>query len=707
MPFFADATLDLEEAHDIADTPEATRPQFNAFSIQAHRTRLQVPSLLNLTEIRNDEDGGSSNNNKKKPPAAARASSPAELQLTVPEQNSSSRHQNNFPVSSLSDPSAPSDEKASFVRITGKSHLETDHAVFRNAETAGALVVARKPKWPRDLPWTVTFFLLVPTTLIYPLVRGGVGSDSSSRSQLSKHPLSFATLHAITWTTVAVILVTRGLYRSAAGGEGDSARSRAAFVMATAAPCSVVVYVALAVTVWLACPTTRYAALLPAFYALRDVYSLRRWNRRTPQTGAGYASRIAFFQAVTNMALDILSRSLRRASFYRALSAILLLQLNVLLWWRASLLGALSMSLSGSYYSYVLLLLTFGAGKWAAATIMRMLTLLASAGVMHWCAEQGALLSEMSHRGEIPNGNQNNGRDQQQQNQPPAVNNEGGESDEYDGTRSVESSGNSIPEAYRTVDASVYQSVLDMDDALDDDYDDLDGEVVGEARAAFDGTNRHHRRAGTAGGSSMNQQQQQRATVKSILWTGVTINFGAIAHCGLLGGPAQFVWSQVRNVEAARTAISLARGGGGEFQGMHIGGGATTGGTGFVWTKINILARNFVRHHSDLAVTHVAAYYKGYVRAARDVASLIDESGALEIFVVSFAVEILLARRLTLNLMLARFFHRIRTDSARGYFHTHVHMYWWINYRNHHTNHFLLAAPPTQEPRRSQRRPRG
>jgi hypothetical protein len=585
LPFFADATLDLAEAHDIADTPEATRPQFDTVTIQAHRTRLQVPSLQNLVEITEETSAVASSSQQA--PASSPESPPTDSFI----------------------PSSPQNEKASFSRITGS--LDTD---VRTTTT-------RKPKWPRDIPWTVAFFLFVPTALLYPMLRG------PTDSQLAKHPLSFATLHAITWTIVAVIVVSRWLYRSAAGGEGDHVRLQAAYLMATAAPCSVAIYAAITVTVWVACPATRWAALLPAFYTLRDVYSFRRWNRRTQQTGAGYASRIAFFQAVMSMALDILSRSLRRASFYRVLSAILFLQLAVLLWWRAALLGALSTGTT----SWMLLLVTFAAGKWATATIMRVLTLLATAGVMNWCSEQGALLSDM------PSTTTTTARGYKDSNGLENGSHDNGGDDEQDGTRSVESI-NSIPEAYRTVDASVYQSVLDMGDVLDDDYEDLDEEVMNEATSAADrrSSNRHQRRTSSrntsnnaAGGGV--PLPQHRATVKSILWTGVTINFGAIAHCGLLGGLAQFVWSQVRKLEAARTAISQAHE---DFQGMQIGVAAENAGlVANIWSKIIVVARGFVRHHSDLAMTHVAAYYKGYTRAARDVATVIEESGTFGIAV--------------------------------------------------------------------------
>ena len=43
--------------------------------------------------------------------------------------------------------------------------------------------------------------------------------------------------------------------------------------------------------------------------------------------------------------------------------------------------------------------------------------------------------------------------------------------------------------------------------------------------------------------------------------------------------------------------------------------------------QVNIIARNFVRSHSDMAMSHVAAYQKSYKRAAQDVAILVEEKG--------------------------------------------------------------------------------
>ena len=45
------------------------------------------------------------------------------------------------------------------------------------------------------------------------------------------------------------------------------------------------------------------------------------------------------------------------------------------------------------------------------------------------------------------------------------------------------------------------------------------------------------------------------------------------------------------------------------------------------WKTTENAVRNFVRSHSDIAMSHVAVYFKSYQRAANDVATLIEISG--------------------------------------------------------------------------------
>jgi len=186
-----------------------------------------------------------------------------------------------------------------------------------------------------------------------------------------------------------------------------------------------------------------------------------------------------------------------------------------------------------------------------------------------------------------------------------------------------------MPEAYRTADASAYSSALDFDEGLDDDYDEEDDDEYGMGagrsnsftRSSSIGYSDHH--------SSVSNQPS--STVKSFLTTGCTVSFGSVAQCGLLGGLAQFLWSFVRNIEAMgffiqRRFNNNSRGRRNGFRGMEVS--IDSGGYqrqwkqifALYWRRLDIAIRKFVRSHSDLALSHVAAYFKSYQRAANDVA---------------------------------------------------------------------------------------
>lgn len=462
LTFFADAQLDLDEAHDIAETPEATKPNFDQRNILSHKP-LQLPHLSIAEEATATEE---------EPHRSAVGDA----------------------------------DRSDFSRITGGNLEITERLVMRK----------KKPRWPRDLPWTIAFLAVVPTTLLF------ASATNSSQTTISWHPIVLAFL-------VTIVLV-QWIYRSPPGGEGDDMRHRVVTLLSWAAPISaIVLYACLAVAL-----ARRHSlgAVLPLLAMMRDVYSVRRWHR--PGTGvSGYASRIGTFQAVNSMALDILSRSLRPHPLLRNIYAFGTLQIFVVFWWRHAM----------RRNPWVALLV----GKWATAVVMRCLTYLSSAAVLYWCAAQ----------------------------QPPAgqqqETNYTGGGDGYDD--------DDLPEAYRTVDASVYQPVTTTDDLaglIADDDDDLQEEVLQDC-------------------TSTNTQQLPRHTVKSILWNGVSVSFGSIAACGLLGGIAQFAWSQLRRLPQTNL-------------------------TGVIQTVV-------VHRYNDLAMTHVAMYYKGYVRSAKDVAAIMEASG--------------------------------------------------------------------------------
>ena len=423
------------------------------------------------------------------------------------------------------------------------------------------------------------------------------------------------------------------------------------------------------IAVWIWLPKAHWTIAFPAWFNVHHIVWLRRqhWRPSTSSPyynpmaapvggGAGSAGsgtggndhRLAFFQALTSMALDILSKSLRRAPFFRVLSAVLILQTMVLFFWRWALLGALASK------SWLLLMLAIIGGKWATGSVARLLSLIASGGVLNWAIDQ--------HQQQV-----------ERQQQEPGANAGAAPSvaESSNATNLQAETLNDMPEAYRTVDASVYQSVVmevdenDMDDEDDETeffwetptstpptYSSSRQRRISSALDEHSGANRRYHHA------NQHQKPSPSGTVKSLLSAGCTISFGSVVQCGLLGGLAQFVWSQLRKVDAAAAQSawllrawrqqqrreqqeqdeSMERLDGDQrgFASMPIetttsprrqNRKITWNLLKYLWEYCLGVCRAFVKGHSDWAMAHVAAYYKPYHRAARDVAALVDESG--------------------------------------------------------------------------------
>ena len=203
-----------------------------------------------------------------------------------------------------------------------------------SSENKGSVAYAYKgtpsmKRWPRDIQWAVAFCVIAPMCLFIPILHNPSESNLSGDHVPGVVWLAtdsaprVATLHSLWWGTVAVLVLSRLLYRTIGGGDGDDARHFASSILLASAPISVSVYGALIVVLYFMLPGAFGVAIVPAWYLARDLYLFRTW-KRTATTPGG---RQAFFQALTCMTLDILSRSLRRSSFYR-MTSILLMVLN-------------------------------------------------------------------------------------------------------------------------------------------------------------------------------------------------------------------------------------------------------------------------------------------------------------------------------------------------------------------------------------------
>lgn len=360
--------------------------------------------------------------------------------------------------------------------------------------------------------------------------------------------------------------------------------------------------------------------------------------------------------ALSGTALDIVSRSLRRQSFYRFVTVTMGVQFVVVLLWKGALFQALA--ISHTVLGKMLVLLALLGGKWATGLVSRMLSLVASGGVTSWFAQQSILIDEMERMKESRK--EEEAEKERQRAASSAANDSvddassqakktGDPVADASARAAARAALHTMPEAYRAADASIYSPVIDFDEGIDDDFEDEDEEgmfVGGDGSGGIRGGGGSARQMGARTSSWTGGGSGGRSTVKSFVVSGATVSFGSVAQCGLLGGPAQFVWSVVRNADSLgliltrRFSSSASQFG---FRGMSVsawddadddGGHHDIGGNGDwrdfamnFYGRFDLAAREFVRGHSDLAMSHVAAYFKSYQRAANDVAALIDASG--------------------------------------------------------------------------------
>lgn len=558
----------------------------------------------------------------------------------------------------------------------------------------------RTRPYPRDLPYTAAFSILLPIGLFLPHFyysnhyiehhnkcdfRENCTPNHPSISQMALSPSSHSTMLLSTFTaTILSMGLLQLLYLHPGGGDGEDRRHvNVTRTLVLSANSSVWMNPVLAFMIWYWLPTARSMMVVPFALMVRDVWwrakkmgsalpsSFRRrraaaaasQQQQQRRGGAGTSAssshdRKTFFRALACAALDILSRSLRRKSFVRVASIVLLVQfIMVSIWW-----GALTVILSVEIFEEdgvltklmhrVWLLAALVAGKWATGTVARLLGFVASGGVASWFAQQSVVIEEMRARqqqqqqqqeqqeqevkmaamGDNSNDEDNSSTNDQDRNNT-ATTTDGNASSDYNTNRAAaRAARHAMPEAYRMADASAYSSIQ-FDDGLDDDYDDDDDDDFDFDTPPFT----------TIAGTS---QSSSTSTVMNFLTAGCTFSFGSVAQCGLVGGLAQILWSVVRNIDAAGFFLQRRfSNSSSAMRRMDIsinpsGGGGGGGGTGlptnarqwkqtvaYWWRRLDVAIRGFVRSHSDLAMSHVAAYYKTYQRAANDVAGLIEASG--------------------------------------------------------------------------------
>eukprot|EP00571_Detonula_confervacea_P009632 CAMPEP_0172319088 /NCGR_PEP_ID=MMETSP1058-20130122/36761_1 /TAXON_ID=83371 /ORGANISM="Detonula confervacea, Strain CCMP 353" /LENGTH=935 /DNA_ID=CAMNT_0013034049 /DNA_START=147 /DNA_END=2950 /DNA_ORIENTATION=- len=735
--FFADMTLDLEVAQ-MQTTP---------------RTDMKFASMAV------GSDGGNSTSREelmKSVPPMPLIEEPAAAMIGS-DNHDQGGDDSMMPATTTAATTAAMSEQQSFARIDSTSSYpnsnnnnnQSSHTqLTSSSHNSSSIRPSRPPRRPRDVSWTAAALIFMPLGLFVPhlyyshgyiqkhnhrsCIGGGDGDDHHYNEEgleiysgctpihpsFSQMALSSTTHSTILFSSLVATLISlallKTLYSHPGGGEGNDQRHvNITRIFIAASKLCVWLNPILAMGIWTALPSVRWVVILPLGLLVRDVFRVRSQGSALPRTFRNNAAGIAgaasnntmssssshdrktFFRALAIASLDILSRSLRRKSFVRAASLLLLLQfITVSLWW-----GALSVILSVEIFEEdgfmtktmhaLWLVLTLVSGKWATGTVARLLGFVAGGGVARWFDRQTCLVVERnSLEREVEMEEEERQRRQrevqqvqQEQQQLPSTtttttkalesSSEQGdaitEDSSHDGSSgnddpNLASSGgggynsnyaaaraalHAMPEAYRTADASAYASAMDFDEGLNDDYeddyddDDVNDQELGQFRRIRSNENYSNNQPPT----SINNNT---TSVKSFLTAGCTISFGSVAQCGLLGGVAQFLWSFVRNMDAMgfflqqRFSRSSNNSNDSGFRGMEISNGGSGGDgrriiasdprrwkeTCACWyRRMDVSIRGFVRSHSDLAMSHVAAYFKSYQRAANDVAVLIETSG--------------------------------------------------------------------------------
>ena len=577
IPFFADATLDLEEARGIAATPDLTLKASIRNSIEMQQA-LGVPSLdLNVTPVK----------------GAANATSNTNISTN----GNGSSHSNDTTSSNASAAAAatcssPSNSNSNTRRASNYSV----HAIQNTNAVNQPTYRPRPPRRPRDAKWTMTFLLTLPLlSLPYILCH--------SYNKVAYHQIEKVDLPIIL-TLVIGVLLARVFYLDRGGGEGEDRRYLASQILIIANTASCFILPLLFISFYnLRVSGLGYDLIVfgLAYWTMRDIYIFAKLFKsgRIMVEGVNDGQR-AFYRMLVNASLDILSRSLRCQSFYRTVVGLLCAQFVVLLGIRKALAYAFLMP--GPYHTLLVMLVAV-IGYWCVNVVIRLLSYLACGGVTSWFAQQSTLMEDMERMRRREEG------------------------DDFD-QDVIERNGNphstAMPEAYRNVDASAYSLGIEFDEGMDDDYGDGDADVYSSQ------TNGRWNTAASGGANSA-------STVKAFFASALGNSFGSIVHCALVGGAANIAWSFLRTVDwitASSSRFAPLRQG--NFRGMSVGddfsSNASEGGSLIerlfaTWQRLMSASRAFVRNHNDLALCHVAAYYKSYTRAANDVMSLIDASG--------------------------------------------------------------------------------
>lgn len=611
--FFADAILDLEDAHDLADDEDT-----------------EDGVIHSLT----DQDAKPSSNNE--------TISTGRIGSSVEMRNLSTINTNNSSHStSRGNSNVANNNPGNYGRVSNANTQNTP------ALTPAVLAPRFRPRLPRhlrDRTYTLAFLLFVPFSLFLSRILSQVSSpyydDDNTNIHIRGWTHAASSPQASPYThiplflsTALVIFAARFMYKIPGGGEGENARYSLSAIFNQSSTIALVSHVLLFLQIYFLTPRAWMYGLFPIFWFMIDVFVRRELcligrasSLSVSSTGVGSSDsemagrrgiwgsllpgRRVFFQAMLDVSLDILSRSLRRAVFMRVIMVTLAVQGFFLILWVGSFWRVLGLDLNPMGKCLTVFLVIVG-GWWTCAFFSRVLGLIASGGITSWFANHNVVLLDSP---EIHNNPQQQNRASDSHSDTASDDYSVGYNNDSDFTRNGFS--NNIQDAYRTADASAYSSVRDYDEGIEDDYPQED---------EFD----HGPQHAQIMANSNETDWTTNTNVKSFLVSALTISSGSVIKCALMGSFAQCVHFCLRNIDGLSFPSF------GRQRPMNISSSLDSSNfsSGLKQRLVNALrrvqikARSFVHSHSEYGMCHIAAYYKPYQKASSDVSSLISISG--------------------------------------------------------------------------------
>lgn len=359
VPFFADATLDIEEARGIASSPDNLHRLFtNEKEISIVKSKLRLPN------VHDDE------------------------MIPSLSEDSTGRKNGELSMSDIDD--VPKSSKRDFT----VSAIYNDQMPFTSLLHTQNTRLKKTTK-PRDRRWLCGFVISFLVLLLPFFLKSGSATDHH-RLQVADFPL-FLCLSL-------TILMSRLLYTSRGGSDGEDQRYLISQILIVSNPISCVLLLLLTLTVYyLNVGTKLYDVTLALLIGMtvRELYFFAKLYRSDSifVEGVNDTER-TFFRMMVNTSLDLISRTFGRKRLYRAVVFTLIAQFSSLFLLRKSLEYSY-MCRYAEFWIFIIVVV----GYWCVNVLIRFLGYIVCGGIIGWFIQRGKLMDDFERINQREEGN--------------------------------------------------------------------------------------------------------------------------------------------------------------------------------------------------------------------------------------------------------------------------------------------------------------